>query len=126
MQPQNPRPTAPCPNCGLPVNVGDKACVHCGLSFVPGQAQVWYPVPPKPAASGALIAGMWILTAIAFLLVAEVGSTINALFFDIPSLIIAVVLVTRRADADKINGWIKIGVEVFGCVFSILLQSGRG
>ncbi|RYZ13987.1 MAG: hypothetical protein EOO70_08085 [Myxococcaceae bacterium] len=74
-----------------------------------------------------LIAWMWGLTALGVLLVIAGGLSgsgavsLLALLVDLPALVVAIVLVRRPHTTDRINGWVKVGLEVSACLSSFLL-----
>jgi hypothetical protein len=138
-----------CPDCGRGVSDLANACLQCGrpiagqfarsdgLDPVPNirapHEIIWPAAAPSspsptesgPSASTELIASMWFCVALGALLrsteappIAFLGSTFGVLAFAL-----AVVLVTRPASADKINGGILVALNVI--VFVVLVLAGK-
>src|SRR5665213_1597656 len=81
---------------------------------------------PRPSIK--LIAAMWALTIIPYLIVwftirfPDEHPLFNTFLLMIPgvlSFICAIILVLRANKIDKINGWIKIALDITGAAFGI-------
>lgn len=65
---------------------------------------------------------MWLLTASTIVVMAALGRDGEgvAVLLDIPALVIALVLVFMKTTADRVNGWVKIALEILGFVSAFL------
>ena len=68
----------------------------------------------------ALIIIMWALHVLSMLTYYTRAPGLSVII-DIPSLIIAIVLVNQKNKTDKINGWIVIGLEIVGFMVGFIV-----
>lgn len=65
------------------------------------------------------IVAMWALTGLAVLF-ASVSAT-AAILTDLPAFVLAIILVCSRSRVDRINGWIKLALEMLGVLLIFLV-----
>ncbi len=105
--------------------LGTNFCSQCGASVGPQQVPLVVMVPtpqyvgqlPAARARGALIVVMWSLTLFCVMMTAA-GDAPVGLLADLVALAIAIVLVCGKSSADKVNGWVKIGLEIAAFAFA--------
>jgi NAD/NADP transhydrogenase beta subunit len=88
-----------CSICGSKLAASGKFCPSCGYVRDVGTAPSWF-----------LILLMWFLTGLYFGFLENQSPT--GTLFGMSSFAIAIYLVTRKHNADKINGWIRIGIGI--------------
>ena len=122
-----------CPRCAQPAVMEMQQCQRCGHVYrtVPPErtqffeGQVPHFVPEPASANITLIVWMWSLTIMVVILSVTVGFGAAALV-DIPSLVLAIILACSKHRTDKINGWVKIGLEVVGFLIGFVLGAQQG
>lgn len=138
------QPCKLCPRCQKPHALDATQCNQCGHLFrtqfqnmdldrtqvvtppvylPPTSPYLPYPqqpVPPYPvyypqaevAPRTSYIVVMWVLTGLSVLFASV--STTAAFLTDFPAFILAIILVCSRSRVDRINGWIKLAIELLG------------
>src|SRR5687767_14381709 len=100
-----------CSKCGTRHDSGVNFCSACGHGInVDSESNI------------IAIVMMWLLQLVAFIS-KGVEVLIIAHLFGVLSLGLAIYLVTRKSYADRVNGWLRIGLSlVLGVVFILNLQ----
>ena len=101
-----------CPNCHGNVPLNYRYCTNCGFQL----KSIETIKPPHMA----LIIIMWALHVLSMLTYYTRAPGLSVII-DIPSLIIAIVLVNQKNKTDKINGWIVIGLEIVGFMVGFIV-----
>jgi hypothetical protein len=107
-----------CPSCGANLPVGSPRCPSCGMILM------WQ---PPVQVSTPIIGGMWVCAGMMVLTAAgnrdrqpgQHASSLPLLFL-LGALACAIILVNRRHNTDRTNGWVVIGISIFTLVLVII------
>lgn len=115
-----------CPKCGYKMADTDLDCPRCAKyarrdsSALP--IEPTFPPPLRAVPSKAHMDAyffMWVLTLIAWSMVISYcmgyprNNAVLGFIADTAAVVIAIFLVCQANTADKVNGWLKIGLEIF-------------
>ena len=110
-----------CDNCGYKLAVGSLYCPNCQAIFsvlrpaVPqGQAAPAEVAPPKAHVGQIVI--MWMVTLLAWSAAASGGPRLVILLIDAIPFILAVDLARQKSGVDRVNGMIKLALELVGFI----------
>lgn len=109
-----------CDNCGYKLAAGSFYCPNCQAVFsvlqpaaVPqGQAAPAEVAPPKAHVGQIVI--MWVVTLLAWSAASSGGPRLVVLLIDAIPFILAVDLARQKSGADRVNGMVKLALELVG------------
>lgn len=109
-----------CPRCQTAAYPNQPFCANCGFSYVQQPAytnQPPYIQHPAVEPNISMIIAMWVLTAGVFIF-AQTDRSLS-LILDIPAFVMAILLFRTRSNANRINGGIKLGLELLALLLAL-------